>query len=131
MKTTNKELYEELYFFINITVANIFDLSEKKSSDFFEKNVESGIFTTKINLFQDSNLSHYSIKPYNRGFEFCIVVKEDKIIEFFFRKLMNIQVKIKNNNEELCVISKQLYSFLKEKNKPFEKIIIKKKIDDF
>ena len=44
---------------------------------------------------------------------------------------LNIQSEIQNNDEELSDISIQVYSFVKEQNKHFEKEIVKEKIDNF
>lgn len=139
MKITNKELYKALYFFKNITINNLFELAKKDSyegieeANFFEEKFKAEVFHARVGVFYDknNNLFHCSIKPYNRGFEFHFLIKEDKIIESFFRKLMNIQIIIKNNDDKLSDISQQIYSFLKERNQHFEKDIIKEKVDNF
>ena len=45
--------------------------------------------------------------------------------------MKKIRMKKENNDEELCDILIQVYSFLKEQNKHFEKEIVKEKIDNF
>lgn len=131
MKTTNKDLFKALDFFKNITVANIFELSKTTFNN--EEKLEAEVFHARVSVFyhKDDNWFQCTIKPNNRGFEFCFAVVNNEITEAYFRKIMNIQLEVENNNEELSDISKQVYSFLKEQNKHFEKDIIKEKIDIF
>tara|TARA_Y100001960_G_C14784121_1_gene889987 strand:+ start:13959 stop:14354 length:396 start_codon:yes stop_codon:yes gene_type:complete len=131
MKTTNKDLFKALDFFKNITVANIFELSKTTSNN--EEKFEAEVFHARVSVFyhEDDDCFHCSIKPFNRGFDFCFFVRDNKIIEAYFRMNLNIQSEIQNNDEELSDISIQVYSFVKEQNKHFEKEIVKEKIDNF
>lgn len=131
MKTTNKDLFKALDFFKNITIANIFELSKTTSNN--EEKFEAEVFHARVSVFyhQEDDWFHCTIKPYNRGFEFCFAVANNEITEAYFRKIMNIQLDVENNDEELSDISKQVYSFLREQNKHFEKDIVKEKIDKF
>ena len=141
MALTNKELYKALDFFKNITVYNLLELSkinfdnreEIDDTNFFDKTLKSEVFQARVSVSYDihNHLFHYSINPYNRGFEFCFVAKDDEIIKSFFRKSMNLKIRIENNDEELSNISQQVYSFVKEQNKHFEKDIIKEKVENF
>ena len=130
MILTNKHLYKELNIFKNITISDMFKDSLTNNSN--EVAFLAEIFKARISVtYNKDNLYECVIKPFNRGFHFHFSVINNELKNVYFSKIYDFYWEVENNDEELSNISQQIYSFVTEQNKHFEKDIIKEKVENF